>query len=218
MEEKSSVTLLEKEVQTTQTQPMQIRETITSNQSLKVNLTKIKAQAAKPKSVKDNRIVGKNQINFFGSFQEVSEEAKVVQKQPTIENKASSSVIETPNYDFIEPLSEAEQKKIFKIERQKRKKATSPLLKKIKIVVFALLFAVLGSWTVYNAVELSNIVTEYSLKLDQYLLKLGTLDSASNANDLFPTYPEGQTGASGFEKQSNWFDRFCNFIAGIFGG
>ena len=189
-------------------------------ENLKVNLTRIKEQNSKLKEEpkqQNNKVVGKNQINFFGG------EYKVETPKPEIQEvksfKESTSVIETPNYDLIEPLSEEQEEKIFKVEKQPQvKKRSSPLLKKIKIGIFVLLVGVLGSWTIYNAVELGNLVTEYNLKLDQYLLKLGTLDSASNMNDLFPTYPEGGGLPAGIDKKSNWFDRFCNFIAGIFGG
>lgn len=214
--------LLEKE--TTSQTPQTIRqEPQTIGENLKVNLTRVKEQSSKlreePKKqqAKANKVVGKNQINFFGGEYNVETSKQEVQEVKSF--KESASVIETPNYDLIEPLTEEQEEKIFKVERQSQaKKKSSPLLKKIKIGIFVLLVGVLGSWTIYNAVELSNIVTEYNLKLDQYLLKLGTLDSASNMNDLFPTYPEGDGVPAGIDKKSNWFDRFCNFIAGIFGG
>jgi len=222
MEEKSIRTaLLEKEVKVETQTPAPIRqESQKMGKNLKVNLTRIKEQNSKLKEEpkqQNNKVVGKNQINFFGG------EYKVETPKPEIQEvksfKESTSVIETPNYDLIEPLSEEQEEKIFKVEKQPQvKKRSSPLLKKIKIGIFVLLVGVLGSWTIYNAVELGNLVTEYNLKLDQYLLKLGTLDSASNMNDLFPTYPEGGGLPAGIDKKSNWFDRFCNFIAGIFGG
>ncbi len=222
MEEKSIKTaLLEKEVKVETQTPAPIRqESQKMGENLKVNLTRIKEQNSKLKEEpkqQNNKVVGKNQINFFGG------EYKVETPKPEIQEvksfKESTSVIETPNYDLIEPLSEEQEEKIFKVEKQPQvKKRSSPLLKKIKIGIFVLLVGVLGSWTIYNAVELGNLVTEYNLKLDQYLLKLGTLDSASNMNDLFPTYPEGGGLPAGIDKKSNWFDRFCNFIAGIFGG
>lgn len=222
MEEKSIKTaLLEKEVKVETQTPAPIRqESQKMGENLKVNLTSIKEQNSKlkeePKQQK-NKVVGKNQINFFGGEYKVETPKQEVQEVKSF--KESTSVIETPNYDLIEPLSEEQEEKIFKVEKQPQaKKRSSPLLKKIKIGIFVLLVGVLGSWTIYNAVELGNLVTEYNLKLDQYLLKLGTLDSASNMNDLFPTYPEGGGLPAGIDKKSNWFDRFCNFIAGIFGG
>lgn len=222
MEEKSIKTaLLEKEVKVETQTPAPIRqESQKMGENLKVNLTSIKEQNSKLKEEpkqQENKVVGKNQINFFGGEYKVETPKQEVQEVKSF--KESTSVIETPNYDLIEPLSEEQEEKIFKVEKQPQvKKRSSPLLKKIKIGIFVLLVGVLGSWTIYNAVELGNLVTEYNLKLDQYLLKLGTLDSASNMNDLFPTYPEGGGLPAGIDKKSNWFDRFCNFIAGIFGG
>lgn len=205
--------LLEKTV-TKQDNVVKVQSSPSKPPQEKVNISHIKQQTVQKQS---NRVVGKNQINFWGG-QVKDEQALAGETQSAVQHTQSSSVIEKPNYDFIEPLSKKDQKKIFKIERKKEKKATSPLLKKIKIAVFVLLIGVLGSWTVYNAVELSNVAYQYNLKLDQYLLKLGTLDSASNANDLFPTYPKDSGNASSIGQQSNWFDRFCNFIGGIFGG
>ena len=147
-----------------------------------------------------------------------SEISANTQTQAVNSEKKTTSVVETPNYDFIEPLNEEQEKKIFKIEHSEKKKAVSPLLKRLKIIAFALIFGVLGAWTIYNGVNLSQISNEYNLKLEQYLFKLGTLDSASGANDLFPTYPEEENSASSVAPKSNWFDRLCNFIAGIFGG
>lgn len=223
MEEKTLRTaLLDKETTTEQTSsPKPIRqESQKMGENLKVNLASIKRENAKEreeekKQPKRKNLVEKNEINFFGGEYQLEKTQEV---QEEIKAQASSSVIETPNYDFIETLSEEQEEKIFVVEKQKPKKKSSPLLKKIKIGIFVLMIGVLGSWTIYNAVELSNIVTEYNLKLDQYLLKLGTLDSASGMNDLFPTYPEDVNPASGVGKKTNWFDRLCNFIAGIFGG
>lgn len=213
MEDKPITTLLEKE------EKIEVRSKPVQKTSFSVNLTKLKQDVVKKEQKPiqkqekmQTRLVEKGQINFFGT-----QEIKNEQPQQVVDSSLSS-VIEKPNYDFIEPLSESQQKKIFKVERSKRKKATSPLLKKISIAVFVLLVGVLGSWTVYNAVELSNVAVQYNLKLDQYLMKLGTLDSASSTNDLFETYPTEDKGASSIEKQSNWFDRFCNFIARFFGG
>ena len=229
MEEKNSkIALLEKptEIKTQTSTVIQKQVEITnqakSMQTLKVNLAELKQKSEQLKSQQQKtstRVVEKKDINFFGGYSaqlQTQTEIEPIQEVQAIDN---SSVIETPNYDFIEPLNEQQQEKIFKIEKEKKeKKQASPLLKKLKIIVFSLLFAVLGSWTIYNAVELSNVVTEYNLKLDQYLTKLGSLDSASGLNDLFPTYPEEEQDATSIGKKSNWFDRLCNFIAGIFGG
>ncbi len=231
MEDKSIRTaLLEKPTTDVKTQAppvvqkqIEITNQAKSMQTLKVDLTELKQKSEQLKNQQQKtstRVVGKKDINFFGGYSaELETKTEIENVEESIKAVESSSVIETPNYDFIEPLSEQQEQKIFKIRKENKEKSkASPLLKKLKIIVFSLLFAVLGSWTVYNAVELSNVVTEYNLKLDQYLIKLGTLDSASGMNDLFPTYPEEENEASSIGKKSNWFDRLCNFIAGIFGG
>lgn len=207
MEDKSVTTLLEKEVQV-RSKPVQTTSHTVNLTKLKQNIAQKEQKTEKKQEKTQNRLVEKGQINFFGSQQVQND------KPEQVVDSSLSTVIEKPNYDFIEPLSESQQKKIFKVERAKRKKATSPLLKKISIAVFVLLVGVLGSWTIYNAVEIS----QYNLRLDTYLMKLGTMDSASSMNDMFETYPVENKGASSIEEQSNWFDRFCNFIARFFGG
>ncbi len=226
MEDKSLRTaLLEKSRGSSQsTENSVLRNPVQPKQeNLKINLTRLKQENQKvrqeeqKKTKSSSKLVEKNQINFFGGEYKIQPKEEISQD---IKAQELTSVIETPNYDLMETLSEAQEEKVFKVEKNqpKAERRISPLMKKIKIGIMVLLIGVFGSWTIYNAVELSQVVTEYNLKLDQYLLKLGTLDSASGMNDLFPTYPEDFNKASSIEKKSNWFDRLCDFIAGIFGG
>jgi len=58
------------------------------------------------------------------------------------------------------------------------------------------------------------------LNLASYAKNLATLDatSADNMENLLPTISDKELPATSIGEQSNWFDRFCNFIAGLFGG
>ena len=51
-----------------------------------------------------------------------------------------------------------------------------------------------------------------------YFERIATLDETNKAMDMFETYPEELNMPSQTAKKSNWFDRFCNWVSGIFGG
>ena len=172
------------------------------------------------------------QINIFSSasfpnikpeiIQEKKEEEQEIAK---IESKVSS-VIEKPNYDLMEELSQTQREKIFKIEKTEEAK---PKVKpsKIKWIVLSVLLAIFGVWGVVNIAKLNNLSPQlsqiesvYKLNLAKYAKNLAALDatSAENMENLLPTIADQKHDASDIISQSNWFDRFCNFIGGLFGG
>ena len=155
------------------------------------------------------------------------EAAEKIEPATAIEPKPrqASSIIEKPNYDFIEELSPEEEKKVYKIEKEQAKSKPNTFGKKLRAALFSLVVAVCGIWGIVNVVSITNLEAEiaavnevYQLNLVNYLSKLGTLDTASNYNDLFETYPVTPNPPSQVAQSSNWFDRFCNFIGGLFGG
>ncbi len=163
----------------------------------------------------------------FSSATFPKEEVTEEYVEPKIETKKEqvSSVIEKPNYDFIEELTPEEEQKVYKIEKEKVQEKPKMFGKRLRLALFSLVFAVCSIWGITNIISISNLQSEisavnevYQLNLANYLSKLGTLDTASNYNELFPTYPEAQNPPASVEKTSNWFDRICDFIAGIFGG
>ncbi len=149
------------------------------------------------------------------------EEEKEINK---IESKVSS-VIEKPNYDTMETLTEVERKKIFVVKKGSEAKKSSP--NRFKIFIFSLLFAFFSIWGIINMANISNISnqigelsTQYELNLANYLKNLYMLDATNSENmeNLFETIPDESKSPSQIEEQSNWFDRFCNFLGGLFGG
>lgn len=162
--------------------------------------------------------IRKNQVDQ----QKKQEEEKILQ----LENKVSA-VIETPNYDQIETLSEKERQKVFKIKREEKAQSkTKP--SRIKSIVFALLFAIFGVWGIVNIAQIDSIGSQiaqvsneyYNINLPKFLKNLVSLDATNSENmeNLFETIPDEDVSPSEIEEKSNWFDRFCNFIAGLFGG
>lgn len=172
------------------------------------------------------------QINIFSSAtfpkiqtQTVEEETSEEEQISKIESKVSS-VIEKPNYDLMEELSETQREKIFKIEKEEEVK---PKLKpsRIKGYVLAILLAIFGVWGVVNIAKMDNLSPQisqiesvYKINLAKYAKNLAALDatSAENMENLLPTIPDQKYDANEIIEQSNWFDRICNFIGGLFGG
>ncbi len=143
--------------------------------------------------------------------------------EPLAESKVVS-VVEKPNYDQLEVLTESERKKIFKIE----KKQTSSLKpNRLKYYIVGILIAIFGIWGIVNIATIDNVSsqiaevsTQYQMNLATYLRNLQALDATNSENmkNLFETIPEEGGSVTQIQEKSNWFDRFCNFIEGLFGG
>ncbi|MBQ8444375.1 MAG: hypothetical protein IJX25_03385 [Clostridia bacterium] len=187
----------------------------------------MKEEKEKEEALKEGK-----KINMFSSatFQKRNQEL-IKQRQQEDQELAKleskvSQVIEKPNYDYIETLSDTEREKVFKIEREEEVK---PKVKfgKMKYVVLSILFAIFGVWGIVTIAQLDSlnsnlakVETVYQLNLSKYAKNLATLDATStdNMEKLLPTIPDQKGDATEIEEQSNWFDRICNFIAGLFGG
>lgn len=147
------------------------------------------------------------------------------QELAKVESKVSMT-IEKPNYDYIETLTDSQREKVFKIEKQQEVKPKQKA-SKLKAIVLSIVFAIFGVWGIVNIAQIDSVSSQitqasqsYYLNLPKYLSKLAKLDatSAENMNNLFETIPDEDMSPSEIIEKSNWFDRFCNFIAGLFGG
>lgn len=161
-------------------------------------------------------------------YQQPQEEQQVSEDQEInkIESKVSQ-VIEKPNYDYMESLSEKQRKKIFSIKKEETAPQIRPQRNKFKTIVVTILFAIFGVWGIVNIASINNVSsqiaevsTEYELNLVNYLKNLYTLDATNSENmkNLFETIPEEETPPTEIKEKSNWFDRICNFLEGLFGG
>ena len=176
------------------------------------------------KSFKGEEIVIKAKEKEAQVAQEVEAEPTEAPLQATSE---SSQIIEKPNYDFVETLTDTQREKIFKIEKKEEEK-TKDKPKRLKIAIISILFAIFGVWGLVNVSQIDNIGSQitqvakeyYELNLPKYLKKLTALDAtnSNNMENLFQTIPDEDIPPSEILEKSNWFDRFCNFIAGLFGG
>ena len=143
-----------------------------------------------------------------------------------IESKVTQ-VIEKPNYDYMETLTENQRKKIFSVKKEEKAPYARPLNKRFKAIVATVLFAIFGIWGIVNVASINNVSsqitavnTEYELNLVNYLKNLYTLDATNSENmkNLFETIPEDESAPTEVKEKSNWFDRICNFFEGLFGG
>lgn len=134
-----------------------------------------------------------------------------VQKQ-----EVSQNIIEKPNYDFLE-----ESKRVVRLKKREKKKPS----KKLAAIVLACALGASAIICIANTAALdqmnSNFVEveeQYNVNLRQYLQNIANLDSTKKSMEMLETYPEDLLPAGDLGQKSNWFDRFCNFIVGLFGG
>lgn len=134
------------------------------------------------------------------------------------EKQVSQNIIEKPNYDLIE-----DNKKVIKFKQQTKAKKKNN--KKLASIVIACALGASSIIAVTNCVIIDNMNSNfmqidetYKLNLAKYLKNINNLDQAQNSMEMIETYPEDLLEAGDVGEKSNWFDRLCNFIGGIFGG
>lgn len=139
----------------------------------------------------------------------------------------NSFVIEKPNYDFMQTLTDKQREKVFSEEKPLEKASPSSKRSKFKVILMAVLFAIFGVWGIVNIStldsvnnQISQVSYQYDMNLIKYLNNLYNLDATSSQNmqNLLETIPEDEVPPTTVKEKSNWFDKFCNFIAGFFGG
>ena len=144
-------------------------------------------------------------------------QAYVEEKQEKAQD-VNEKVIEKPNYDLIE-----ENKKIVKLRKKAKTKSINK--KKLAGIALACTLGVSAIVCVTNVVIIDNLNSSfvqidetYNLNLAQYLKNLYNLDTTKKGMDIIETYPEEKNEAGDLGQHSNWFDKICSFIAGLFGG
>lgn len=169
-------------------------------------------------------------INIFSSSafageNEVKFERKKQEKEPEPQEEIEEKVVETPNYDLIEGLTEEQRVKVFKIEKAQPEEKVKPKNNRFKYIIMSVLFAIFGVWGIVNIAQIdqvtksvAEVTSEYNMNLVSYLNKLKSLDATSTENmqKLVDTIPEKGEGASQIKSHSNWFDRLCDFLSGLF--
>lgn len=134
-----------------------------------------------------------------------------------IETK-STKIIEKPNYDLIQ-----ENKKIVKLTKKTKEK--KKLTRKTAGLILACALGASGIACVANVAIIENMYSSYTqidktynFNLQKYLRSINNLDATKKSMEFLETYPDEVLDAGDLGQHSNWFDRLCNFIGGLFGG
>lgn len=151
--------------------------------------------------------------------------ASIKQATSTEKEQKKNIVIETPNYDLMPELSSEKKKRVIKLERAVEKQKPKKKVSWVRRGILALGLAVTLALGIFTAVDLADSISaynaaqsEYSVNVASLMQKIASVDSGNKTAELIETFPDELVRPSDFEKQSNWFDRFCNFMSGLFGG
>lgn len=152
-------------------------------------------------------------------IQKQYEKKEEPKEKPQRKEEVSQNIIEKPNYDLIQ-----ENKKIVKLKkRQKEKK--EPKKKRLSLIL-SIALGIASVICVSNIIaidQMSSNLAEieyefYEVNLPKYLKDIANLDTTKKGMDFIETYPEDVYDAGEEGEKTNWFDKFCNFLSGLFGG
>lgn len=153
--------------------------------------------------------------------QEIVEQTKEI--EPEKHEEEQGNVIEKPNYDLIE-----EKKSVIKIRNKLKKEPEKVARKKGKRfgLILAIGLGICSVLCVTNIAILDNMTASYSaleqefynVNLPKYLKNISNLDTTKKSMEFLETYPQEMQNPADLGKKTNWFDKFCNFLSGLFGG
>lgn len=121
-----------------------------------------------------------------------------------------------------------------KVVYENQKKPSLKLRLKLAICAFALVLTCLGGWAIYNAVEIKTLTgeaqaknAEYNINVMKVIKTTSKLDDLTNPNsitnldelesaNIVQIIPKEKVSPKTIEKQSNWFDRLCNWLSKLF--
>lgn len=152
-------------------------------------------------------------------IQKQYEKEETREEKPQKEKAVSQNIIEKPNYDLIQ-----ENKKIVRLKkRQKEKK--SPNKKKLSLIL-SITLGIASIICVSNIIAIDQMSSDlagleyelYEVNLPKYLNDIANLDTTKKGMDFIETYPEEVYDAGEEGQKTNWFDKVCDFLSGLFGG
>lgn len=121
-----------------------------------------------------------------------------------------------------------------KIVYENQKKPSIKLRLKLAICAVVLVLTCLGGWAIYNAVEIKTLTgeaqsknAEYNISVMKVIKTTSKLDDLTNPNsitnldelesaNIVQIIPKEKSSPKTIEKQSNWFDRVCNWLSNLF--
>lgn len=173
------------------------------------------------------------EIKFFSQTE--------IEPTKTIEDDIVNEIEQEPEFE-IEQQTEYEDDLAQEEKRLQRKKVVyenqkKPSLKlrlKLAICAIALVLTCLGGWAIYNAVEIKTLTgeaqaknAEYNINVMKVIKTTSKLDDLTNPNSItnldelesanvVQIIPKEKASPKTIEKQSNWFDRLCNWLSNLF--
>lgn len=173
------------------------------------------------------------EIKFFSQTE--------IEPKKRIEEDIVNEIEQEPEME-IEQQTECEDDIVQEEKRLQRKKVVyenqkKPSLKlrlKLAICAFALVLTCLGGWAIYNAVEIKTLTgeaqaknAEYNINVMKVIRTTSKLDDLTNPNSItnldelesanvVQIIPKEKVSPKTIEKQSNWFDRLCNWLSNLF--
>lgn len=173
------------------------------------------------------------EIKFFSQTE--------IEPKKIIEDDIVNEIEQEPEFE-IEQQTEYEDDLAQEEKRLQRKKIVyenqkKPSLKlrlKLAICAIALVLTCLGGWAIYNAVEIKTLTgeaqaknAEYNINVMKVIKTTSKLDDLTNPNSItnldelesanvVQIIPKEKASPKTIEKQSNWFDRLCNWLSNLF--
>lgn len=173
------------------------------------------------------------EIKFFSQTE--------IEPKKIIEDDIVNEIEQEPEME-IEQQTECEDDIVQEEKRLQRKKVVyenqkKPSLKlrlKLAICAIALVLTCLGGWAIYNAVEIKTLTgeaqaknAEYNINVMKVIKTTSKLDDLTNPNsitnldelesaNIVQIIPKEKVSPKTIEKQSNWFDRLCNWLSNLF--
>ena len=173
------------------------------------------------------------EIKFFSQTE--------IEPKKIIEDDIASEIEQEPEFE-IEQQTElegdiAEEEKRLQHKKVVYENQNKPSLKlrlKLAICAIALVLTCLGGWAIYNAVEIKTLTgeaqaknAEYNINVMKVIKTTSKLDDLTNPNSItnldelesanvVQIIPKEKASPKTIEKQSNWFDRLCNWLSNLF--
>ena len=134
----------------------------------------------------------------------------------------------------IVAVEKEEREESVKVIYQNAKKKNLKLRLKLAACAVVCVLTCLGGWAIYNATQIKTLTAEAQAKSYQYQINVVTvasniskLDDLTNPNsitnldelekaNIVDVIPRETVAPQALEKQSNWFDRVCNWISTLF--
>lgn len=167
---------------------------------------------------------------------ETKEETETLVQQETKQEVETQEIVEEEVEEETGEVLEEETTEEVE-ENKKLKKANSKRFKyklKMAFAAMAMVLVCFGGWAIYNAVKIETLnaqmqaeSAQYSVNVAKVITNISKLDDLTNPNSItnldelssaqiIEVAPKAETFPKTLEKQSNWFDRVCNWISNLF--